>query len=407
MYAMEKQRNQQSLQKDLQEKNTVVSFLPKDIDIEITSFCNYRCAMCPHALAGNTQASHLPPQVWECLKPLLPYCKRVMLQGDGEPLLYPRFKEMVEELAGYGAQICMTTNLSLLTEDLAGFLDWHFTLLTVSCDGGTPETYESIRRGGDFAQFAQNLQVLTRHMDAGRIMVNTVVMRQNMRSLVPLLAFLKQSGIRQVMFSSLLTTNYLQNEADTPMRYPHIAAKMLEEAKAYADGNGISLAVNWDYKIQEDIPKERTEWESLKKADQEAQSRIYTAKERQRFQEAYQRLHQVEKIREVASGQYHCEGICKNLYEKLYVDVSGNLTLCCFGKTKGVGNLLEDGLDGIWNGAVYQACRQAFFEGNLPDFCIGCRYAMLSSCQAVQAYPFHVADMDQAFFDDEVFWENR
>ena len=56
MYAMEKQRNQQSLQKDLQEKNTVVSFLPKDIDIEITSFCNYRCAMCPHALAGNTQA---------------------------------------------------------------------------------------------------------------------------------------------------------------------------------------------------------------------------------------------------------------------------------------------------------------------------------------------------------------
>ncbi len=407
MYGREKRHNQEILWKDLREKNSAVSFMPKDIDIEITSYCNYQCAMCPHSLVGNAQAAHLDPRVWERLKPLFPYCKRVMLQGDGEPLLYPRFREAVEELAGYGVQLCMTTNLSLLTEDLAKLLAKHFSLLTVSCDGGSGEVYERIRQKGDFAQFAQNLKMLMQYMDSGKVMVNAVVMRQNLCGLVPLLEFLRQCGVRQVMFSSLLTTEYLKNEADSPMRYPHAAFRMLREAEDYAREHGISLAINWEYGIEEDREQESKEWERFQEAGQEAKRRVYSKRERELFGEAYRKLRQVEKVRRVAFGQYHCEGICKNLYEKIYVDAAGNLTLCCFGKTKGVGNLLEDSLEEIWNGEVYQACRKAFFDGKLPDFCIGCRYAMISGCQAVQPYPFCVVDMDRAFFDDKVFWENR
>ena len=454
-----KKRNQEILLNDLKEKNRVVSFLPKDMDIEITSYCNYRCAMCPHALAGNAQARHLDSSVWEKLKPLFPYCKRVMLQGDGEPLLYPYFKEAVEELAGCGLQICMTTNLSLLTEDLAKFLAKHFSLLTVSCDGGSKEVYESIRQGGNFARFAENLRMLMNYMDPEKVMANAVVMRQNLLELVPLLKFLKGCGVRRVMFSSLLTTEYLKNGADNPMHYPQITARALDEAKAYADKNGLFLVINWDYKgngekekgkVMPGGDREKEKGKVMPGGDNEkqkgkeapgkggkqvmegkafggmretdgadrerrifqeaglaAEKRTYSKGERQRFLEAYQELHQVQRVRKVPAGQYHCEGICKNIFEKIYIDVRGNLTLCCFGKTKGVGNLLEDSLEEIWNGEVYSRCRQAFFAGELPDFCIGCRYAMASSCQAVQAYPFYVADLDEAFFDDRVFWENR
>lgn len=412
-----KEKNYQALLEDLKEKRTAVSFVPKDMDIEVTSYCNYRCAMCPHALAGNDQARHLDPLVWERLKPLFPYCRRVMLQGDGEPLLYPYFKEAVEELAGYGPELCMTTNLSLLTEELAEFLARHFSLLTVSCDGGSKEVYESIRQKGDFAQFADNLKMLMKYMDPQKVVANAVVMRQNLQELVPLLEFLKGCGVRRVMFSSLLTTEHLKNEADNPMLYPRITAGALEEARAYAKENGVALAINWDYKGNggkgkafwgtgeaEGMDMER---KRLQEAGLTAEKRMYSEEERQRFLEAYQSLRQVQQVREVPAGQYHCEGICKNIFEKIYVDVSGNLTLCCFGKTKGVGNLLEGSLEGIWNGEVYQRCRQAFFAGELPDFCIGCRYAMISSCQAAQAYPFRVLDLDGSFFDDRVFWENR
>lgn len=402
-----KEENQRRILWDLKENQKKVSFWPKDMDIEITSYCNYRCRMCPHALSENQAAHHLDPSVWEKLKKLLPYCKRVMLQGDGEPLLYPHFREIVQELAAHEIQICTTTNLSLLTEELAKFMAGYFALLTVSCDGGDRETYEAIRVNGKFGVFQRNLKLLMKYADPEKVVVNAVVMRQNLCGLITLLRFLKECGVHRVIFSSLLTTELLKNERDNPMCYPHIASQKLREAADFAAENHMELTINWDYGVPRDDCAQAAEWELFRQAEAEAGECVLGDEDRERFLEAYRELHQVERVRRISSGTYHCEGVCKNLFEKIYVDTCGNLTLCCFGKTKCVGNILEDSLEDIWNGEVYQDCRAAFFEGNLPDFCIGCRYAMASSSNRLQAYPFRVTDMDSRFFEDDFFWENR
>ena len=83
------------------------------------------------------------------------------------------------------------------------------------------------------------------------------------------------------------------------------------------------------------------------------------------------------------------------------------MTLCCYGKLSPIANIFEENFDDIWNGKIYQTCRRAFFSGNLPNFCIGCRYAMAANSQPMQEYPFKITDMDKQFAEDNVFWENR
>ena len=397
----EKKKNSERMHSDLLQRNPIVSFTPREMDIEITSWCNFRCRMCPHALTGNRAARHLKSEVLEKLHPLLPGCRRVMLQGDGEPLLYPHFNSLVRELASYGVLLCTTTNLSLLTEETAELMAEHFSLVTVSCDGPDRETYETIRRGGDFEVFKEKLALLMSFMDPEQVTVNCVVQRKNLDRLTGLLRFLKEYGIKKVMFSSLLTTPYLKNERDNPMFYPGMTKRKIEEAVEWARRNRMELTVNWDLGTQQEQCEGK---EYFTETEEEPE---FTQAEADAFLKIYEELHCVKESREISSGKYHCRGICKNLFEKIYVDTEGNLTLCCFGKTQSVGNILKTPVEKIWNGSVYQACRDAFFKGRLPNFCIGCRYLISGSVNALQAYPFQVTDMDNSFFDDGVFWKNR
>ena len=391
--------NREKIIKSITSRSVIVDFFPKEMDIEITSYCNYRCTMCPHSLLGNHCAKNMSFEQIKKLQGLFPYCKRVMIQGDGEPLMHPDFIEISNFISGFGCRLCTTTNLSLLSEETAHVLAEQYELVTVSCDAGNKSLYETIRAKGDFEKFSNNLQLLMSFADPNRIVVNAVVMRQNIDSLDELLRYLSDYGIKKVVFNNLLTTEHLKNVSDSISSLGTYAVDQLVNSEKTARDLGIELVINWDYKsmiITKDKP-----------LDEVIVHRRFSQDEITAFINEYKELRTIDKNQTIYSGKYHCYGICKNLYEKVYVDVHGNMTFCCYSKMRLIANIFEEEFESIWNGPIYQSCRKAFFSGNLPNFCIGCRYAMAANKYDVQEYTFKISGIDKNFADDNIFWENR
>lgn len=379
--------------------STFVDFYPKEMDIEITSYCNYRCAMCPHSLIGNSYAENFPFEKIKKLQFFFPYLKRVMIQGDGEPLMHPDFIKISNFISSFGCKLCTTTNLSLLTEEVAHVLAEKYELITLSCDGSNKELYETIRGNGNFENFTNKMNLLISYVDSRKIIVNVVVMRQNISYLNELLKYLSSFGIRKVVFSNLLTTKYFKNVNDHINFLGTYAIEQLEQSEKKAYELGIDLIINWDYKSM--IPRKKNKLEKVET------DRSFSLHEIDQFAKIYEEMRTVDKKQIIYSGKYHCSGICKNIYEKVYLDVHGNMTLCCYGKMKPIANIFDDDFETIWNGPIYESCRKTFFSGNLPNFCIGCRYAMATNKYDMQEYNFKITDIDKDFADDKVFWENR
>jgi MoaA/NifB/PqqE/SkfB family radical SAM enzyme len=82
--------------------------------------------------------------------------------GIGEPLLHPEIVEMISLAKGLGVKTELVTNGLLLdaktSERLADVLD----VLVVSVDGVSPESYESIRSGGNLSAVMENIGYLNR-----------------------------------------------------------------------------------------------------------------------------------------------------------------------------------------------------------------------------------------------------
>ena len=398
--------NKELIYKNFEEKRSEVSFFPDSFDIEVTSFCNYECIMCPHTLLKNKIAKHLNINVLERLLPYLDYCTKVSLQGDGEPFLNPQIEEIIKFFQARNIKLLTTTNLSVFNERLARLINEAFDTVTISCDASKKELYEAIRKKGDFDNFRKNLSLIAKYVVNPKVIMNCVVMRQNLSGLADLVRFAAEYGIKHLVFSEILTDADLQNEADSPANYPIMTDFYVSEAVSVAEKLNVDLQVLWDYQLfreysEEDLQSEKERAKSL------ASCNALSSEQQERFIRRYLDLKNRPDYKPYQSGKYHCDGICPNLYRKSYIDVSGNVTLCCYGKINAVGNILEKDFGEIWNGNEYVSCRCEFFEHRLPNFCVGCKYAVAAQTFKDPQFDFHITDFDEAFMHDLSFWNNR
>lgn len=84
--------------------------------LEITNVCNLACAFCP----GTTREKRfMAPEDFALLaKKLRPYTEYLYLHVMGEPLLHPQLAEILRTCTELGYRVCLTTNGTLLPEQL-------------------------------------------------------------------------------------------------------------------------------------------------------------------------------------------------------------------------------------------------------------------------------------------------
>ena len=139
--------------------------LPRFLQVEPVGQCNLRCQMCPIQFRQDGPP-HGPPafmdfDVFTRLIDQFPDLEELQLQGLGEPMMHPRFFDMVAHAVRRGIRVGTNTNLTLLNARRAELcVTSGLSELHASIDGATAAVYDRIRVRAHFERIITNLERL-------------------------------------------------------------------------------------------------------------------------------------------------------------------------------------------------------------------------------------------------------
>jgi MoaA/NifB/PqqE/SkfB family radical SAM enzyme len=175
--------------------------LPTAIHVEVSRACNVRCCCC-----GYHPPLNGPLMSWETFERVLPvvsYKASVALFGRGEPLLHPRFEDIVRAVAEHGGAPIIHTNGTLLAPALAGRLyragmkDVIFSIFSAD-----PDLHESLQVGVDSDEVWEHLRACA---DVGmRTRVATCLLRQNVEVLGDVVKRAVESEVSEVQWLRMI-----------------------------------------------------------------------------------------------------------------------------------------------------------------------------------------------------------
>ncbi|MEW6492595.1 MAG: radical SAM protein [Cyanobacteriota bacterium] len=323
--------------------------LPTYVQIEPVGQCNLRCQMCPIQFRKDGPP-YGPPAFMEFetftrIVDQFVTLQTLHLQGLGEPMMHPRFFDMVAYAANKGIQVTTNSNLTLLNQKRAQLcVTSGLDCLHVSIDGATAETYDRIRVGSRFEQVVRNLELVleakrqfeSKHPHIHLVMV---VMRQNLTELPDLVQLAHQWSVEQ-MFVQHLCHDFGESslpEHYQPMREFVQSQTLLEEDQKCVEhyfSEARDVAKNLGVNLR--LPRTK--------------SRIHPPN---------------------TPGQERCDWPWKGAY----ISYQGYAMPCCMVSTPdriNFGNIVDQGVEETWNGQAYQAFREQLASAQPPDVCRSC-----------------------------------
>jgi len=189
-------------------------WMPTFLNLEfVEGKCNLKCRMC----IGTNAASH--PNKFRSMSvddfrqtlESAPTISGVTLSsGDSEPLLHPRFSEILDVAKAHHVVLDLFTNGLPLSERTCRHIieSQAVNMVNFSIDAATTETYTRIR-GGDFARLRKNMQLLSDLKEqlkstAPMISLSFVAMEDNIEELPAFVEMAKHYGAQRVFVEDLL-----------------------------------------------------------------------------------------------------------------------------------------------------------------------------------------------------------
>jgi len=236
------------------------------LQLEVTSHCNLRCAMCLKAWGKNEHPRHFPLDLANRITQVTRDTE-VAFFGFGEPLMNPDFWKIVECWDIDCRRSGFTTNGLLLSEEccdriIAKEMGW----INVSVDAATRETYHRIRgKGKDFDRLLGHISYLTRKRENAvpKVIMNMTVMRLNLEEVLPFCELAGTLGADEVLFQPLNPQHSPKGPTRGPDGEPfdydgqiiqsassQDMAATLEEAKARCARKGLGFTYAGDYPVE-------------------------------------------------------------------------------------------------------------------------------------------------------------
>lgn len=361
-------------------RKKVVDCYPNFMQLELTDYCNAECIMCNHLYQKNHGAQHLSKESFAMVESILPYLRVAILHGNGEPFLNPNLDYFLEQYCKYDISVSTATNLSVFNEKIASYINRCFADIRVSCDGCTKEIYEKIRRNLKFERLENNLMMLKELCPNVKKVLLVVIMQQNIHQLKDFIPFAKKYGFSEVIFINMTTSVALENESDSPLYYKEEVKYQIEIAKTIADELGVRIVYPDMY--DSIIEKSPRYVEPVFRSDREIDEQIDRISAKYHINRA-----PIEKLEECnwQEKRIPCRGICDWCVEKTYIDLQGNVYICCINNSYTLGSVNDAGFEPVWNGKEMQKIRESFYGGAFPDFCAGCHFVLNHSLEHVFA----------------------
>jgi radical SAM protein with 4Fe4S-binding SPASM domain len=319
--------------------------LPAFVQIEPVGQCNLACRMCPVVLREEKPPAFMPFEAFCRLVDGFPSLKELHLQGLGEPLLHPRFFDMVRYAAQRGIQVSTNSNLTALSERRAEeCVRSGLARLHVSLDAAEAQAYEYIRVGARFGKVLRNLGWVTetrRRLRAAtpQIRLVAVAMRRNLEQLPALVRLAHHFGVHSLSVQHLA---HDFGEASLPTKYRPMREFVDQETLATEDparvqhwfdaARAAAVALGVELRLPNRAPQPR------------AQS---------------------------ARGRERCDWPWRGAY----IAYSGEAMPCCMVATPdrmNFGSMARDGVEAVWNNDAYRRFREQLDSDEPPEICRGC-----------------------------------
>jgi radical SAM protein with 4Fe4S-binding SPASM domain len=323
--------------------------LPTFLQVEPVGQCNLRCQMCPIQFRKDGPP-HGPPAFMDFaaftrLLDQFPELEELQLQGLGEPMMHPRFFDMVSYAVQRGVRVSTNTNLTLLNDRRAELcITSGLGELHASIDGATAQTYNRIRVRARFDRIVANLErlVQTRSRLASttpHIRLVAVVMRQNLHELADLVRLAHRLAI-DFLFVQHLCHDFQESSLPAhylPMR-DFVAAETLTEEdteqieRSFEEARAVARELHVDLRLPRTRPK----------------------------------LHPPG-----TPGPKRCDWPWRGAY----VSYQGFAMPCCMVATPDrihFGNMVDAGAEATWNNKAYQEFRGQLSSDNPPEVCRSC-----------------------------------
>lgn len=341
--------------------------------LEITNRCNIDCIHCGRThdprYREKGHVGDLPLHLIRKLKPIIPYASYVVPTGVGEPFLNRDLIAAIRFLKECGASVSVTSNGTILNERLCReVVESRLDKIIFSLDGARPETYNSIRAGADFSRVVRNIKNLadTRERLASKtpvIEVELIAMAENYFDLPLLPDVAADLGAECIQIETLFEHSgevygkILEKQSLTNVDLD-TGRQVWEDFLAKTRRRGLKLVSPL---LQRDL---RTVFRSP--------GSNHGAAHAASVQSADYQAATVDQLVQIDGRERHFEKVfCTQPWSIVYVTWRGEVRTCCFNETV-FGNLNENSIEEIWNGAVYKEFRNTILEERAPDGCHDC-----------------------------------
>ena len=335
--------NEQRNRAESEAGRTRLSSMPSNCHIEHTLKCNFYCPHCSKGYDPYFGGELSKEVIDKALDALLPYVITADITGFGEPTIGSQYGLLLRRLAENGVKPQFNTNTSTLTIPHIEVLVQARARIMLSIDGGTRETFETIRAGGDWDRLIHVLHCIRRvrmiYNRGGWFGISFVAMRNNIHELSRMVRMAKEFGMNQLLvqdyqpFGALFDDQSLRSE-------PERANRIFDEAEALAKGLDLELLLPPRY--SPGVPSPRTPL--LKKFL--TTKRIFP--QRRRFPQG-----------------------CDHPWKNLRIKQDGEVSPCCFSNRK-LGDLKDQSFENSWNGWRYRFFRRRIQTFLPPPECRVC-----------------------------------
>ena len=396
---------------------------PSKLFVEVTTRCNLNCGMCVRQNSeGGIREGSISAEIFDALAPAFPHLEALILNGIGESLLHPQLEAFIRcakaRMPG-GSWVGFQTNGMLLNGRRAESLaDAGLDRICLSMDTVSPESFRSIRNGGEMSGVESALSALSRARRGGqglRVGIEFVLMRDNVRELPEVLRWAGRRDVAFVLITQLMPYDkslvhqaaYDTNTAEAIAVFSHW------EEKAKREGVDIRRYFDVFMKFSK-TPEEQKVLSFAEQMKNDANSRgiaLHLERLIRRDEEWFSSMEEVfEEARHAAKEEgieltlpgtaprnsRRCEFVES---DGAFVSWDGDVHPCYFlwhryrcyvgGLEKQVrpwvfGNLQDKDITEIWNGPLYRDFRENVRRYKFP-FCFDCGFAL---CDYVQGEEF-------------------
>lgn len=323
--------------------------LPTYVQIEPVGQCNLRCQMCSIQFRRDGPPygplAFMPFERFTQLVDGFVGLRELHLQGLGEPMMHPRYFDMVRYAVDKGIRVTTNSNLTLLNERRAALcVASGLETLHVSIDAASAEVYERIRIRGHFDRVLRNLEFLLQARaragsDTPRLRLVAVVMRQNLDEL-PDLVRLAHRWSFESMFVQHLCHDF--GEESLPAHYrpmrDFVSAQTLlgmdsdRVERSFAEARAVATALGLELRLPRTQPRPHPPGTPGPKR-------------------------------------------CSWPWQGAYISYGGYAMPCCMVSTPdrlNFGNMAVRGVEAVWNSAEFNAFRAQLASDEPPSICRSC-----------------------------------